>query len=221
FGKLIRIWIQIAFQRVRFDAQRRDEGRIHHQAQRLLAVHQSLLPKNVCNLRHRQAFGDQDGMQHHLADGQAREDFGGRHARIELIFTGLDFPIRGLKPPQPDERQSALDEFFAFEQRGDLVKGGTVRNGHGLGRRTQSWRNRRLLGPLNGLIRGYAEYGGHAQEHEEKAAKLHQCCRLSTNLRPRPALSLVPDSPDRTVIRFPPPPLPPPPSPSSPPPRPP
>jgi len=88
-----------------------------------------------------------------------------------------------VKSTQPHEGQPASNEFFPFEQRGDLLKGGTVRNGHGLGRRTQTCGNGGLLSPLNDLIRGYAECGDHDQKDDENAPQLHQCCLLSANRR--------------------------------------
>jgi len=103
---------------------------------------------------------------------------------IEKLVPGLDFSICRVKPTQPHEGQPAPNELFPFELRGNLLKGGTVRNDDGLGRRAQACGNGGLLSPLNDLIRGYAERGDHDQKDDENAPQLHQCCRLSANRRP-------------------------------------
>ncbi len=174
--KLVGIGIEISFQRVRLDSQRRDERPVPHQPHQLVAIRQFLLGDDLGNLRHGQAFGNRKRMKHDLAAEEFRENFSGSHPRVQLVLARANFPVRRLGSPEEHKSRTALNQLLAFEQRRNLLKRRPVGNRDDLGGRVLRRRGDGLFSPFDRLIHGHGARGGRDQQKNEYGPQLHESC---------------------------------------------
>ena len=150
--KLIRVGIEIPFQRLRLDPKRRNELPIFRKPEKLRTIREALLRDQIGDLGDGEPFGNSQRMEQHLAVEQHRENLRRSHAGIQLILTCMNFPVGRLGFPKKDKGRTALDQSFALKQRRDMLKRRAIRDDDDFRGRMLFRGNNRAFSPANRLI---------------------------------------------------------------------